>query len=343
MRNRCFFVFLMICVVYGFVYGEKVAALPDVLRPFSLEVNGNDIYIVDNDVIRLFSLKDYKYVKQISKKGAGPGECPFSPNIRAYPDSLFVNTWGKVLRFSRSGELKEEKKLAFPIKYFIYPLVPVGENFVGPESSPGKNTISIKIFDKNLNGIKEISNGLPQYIPLPPRPGEKKVDYDVIGDCWNYVAYNKRIYLSDTRKGFHFSVFNSSGKKLYEINNKYEKLGISDNFKEDYMKRLRAHSNWEMYKKSYNFIFKKYFPAFASFKVINDKIYAYTFNKKGNNYEIIVMDLKGNILKRAFPGPLFPNTERFMNWYSIYDDKLYYLAENEKDEIWELHIVKINE
>jgi hypothetical protein len=66
---------------------------------------------------------------------------------------------------------------------------------------------------------------------------------------------------------------------------------------------------------------------------------------KENKSEYVVMDLKGNIIKRVY----LPRVENvpYMSkiigskLHTIYNDKLYYLQENEEEEKWELHVEEI--
>jgi hypothetical protein len=342
MKIRNLVVFIVLVCVTGILFAAKANTLPEVLKPFSIAVDNNQLYVVDNDIVRLFSLKDRKYVRDIGKKGQGPGEFTFSPQITAFPGYLFVNTWGKVIYFSRSGEYKDEKRLAFPIRYFVHPMLPVGQNFVGPHLLPGTAKISIKIFDKDFKPVKEIDNGVPQMIPLPPRPGEKKMDWEQVGHCWCYVVYKDKIYLGDSKKGFHFSIFDANGKKLSEIDLKHEKKKVTADFKEAIMKNHQSGPGWERNKNYYNYTFSEYYPAFADFKVDNEKIYAYTYEtNKDKKYEIVVIDFKGKVLKRSFIGKLRPNTTRFKGWISISNDTLYHLEEDDETNEWTLQALEI--
>ncbi len=63
--------------------------------------------------------------------------------------------------------------------------------------------------------------------------------------------------------------------------------------------------------------------------------------QKDGLYEVVVMDLEGRILARAFRFPLTPNHEAaFLNGlkYDIEGDKIVWFAYNDAKEIYELHI-----
>jgi hypothetical protein len=118
-------------------------------------------------------------------------------------------------------------------------------------------------------------------------------------------------------------------------------------FKEEYLQEQRSSPNWERLKQMFDYKFKEYFPAFFSFKIDNQKIYVTTYEKKGDNYEIVILDLEGNILKRFSCFPLHPlqrTSRRFVSYsneYDIFNDNIYYLVENRDTEDWELHITEI--
>lgn len=118
-------------------------------------------------------------------------------------------------------------------------------------------------------------------------------------------------------------------------------------FKEEYMQEQCSSANWERLNQMFDYKFKEYFPAFFSFKIDNQKIYVTTYEKKEDNYEIVVLDPEGNILERSFCFPLHPLqriSRRFVSYsneYDIFDDNIYYLVENKDTEEWELHSAEI--
>jgi hypothetical protein len=86
------------------------------------------------------------------------------------------------------------------------------------------------------------------------------------------------------------------------------------------------------------------FPAFVDFQINDGKIYITPSIHKENLYEIIVLDLKGGILKRSFslPSKLYlralHNNQMGTKVYAIHDNKIFSLDYNENEDIYELHI-----
>ena len=104
---------------------------------------------------------------------------------------------------------------------------------------------------------------------------------------------------------------------------------------------------WETFKKKNKFLYPESFPAIRDFVISDNRIYVQTYKKQNNEEEYVIMDLKGNILKRVFlPNVQKPGfVERMMGigikYYSIQSEKLYYLFENKDAEDWELHVTDI--
>jgi hypothetical protein len=85
-----------------------------------------------------------------------------------------------------------------------------------------------------------------------------------------------------------------------------------------------------------------------SFKIADNKIYVATYVEKENLHELIVMNLKGDILMRKFVFPLGPSSDRLYNnffilrrTYDIRGDRIYYLARNETTGSSEVRIQDI--
>jgi hypothetical protein len=88
----------------------------------------------------------------------------------------------------------------------------------------------------------------------------------------------------------------------------------------------------------YNFYFPEYFPGFYRFAVDKGKVYFLTYNRKGDQRELIVTDFNGKVLKQSYV-PWVEN-EVYTN-FSISNDMFYYIMENDETEEWELHVTDI--
>ncbi len=336
-----------------------VIPMPDLLEPVDLVIANDKIIIAETTHIAIYSLKDFFLEKKFGRRGDGPGEFNYPPHVTAYPDRLLANTMGKLIHYSYDGGLIEETKIIIPYNYGTWPMLPVGENYVGfpieiEKINPGEVRLSHigRLYDHKFKPVKQLCEAIHPLVPPPPPPPQEgtqpkptpKQDFDVIPEYVDYAIVEDKIFLADNRRGFHISVLDHRGDLLYEIDKTYKPLKVPKEYKEEYMKRQQAHPDWESLQRRFNYKFRKNFPAFCSFKVVDNKIYVTTYENKNENYQVVVMDLKGNILKRSFSFPLAPyqhpsySYTLFSNEYEICQDKIYSLAYNDETDTYELHI-----
>ncbi|MCP4150318.1 MAG: hypothetical protein GY757_21400 [bacterium] len=332
MRTKLFLVsvFIVITGMGVSLYAEKLASLPELMKPGNICVDGTQMYVVDTatNTIHLYSMKDYKLIKQFGKKGDGPGEYKSAPEVVAYPDYVLLDTFGKVIFYSRNGDYLKEKRLTNRMGG----MVPVKDGYVGfslKVSEDGKSfSQEIVLFDGEFKNLKTVSS-------LSKEEKAGKLVRVAFRDYYGYKLAGDNIYVANTKKGFFFEVFDSTGKKLFEINNKYKKKEVSqerkDEFKKKFFDRMKKNKYWDLMKDKLKVTYNDNFPAFKTFEIDNGKIYAFTFKKEGEKYELIVMDLKGKELKRLFVEPS-------RGKYSINNNKYYYIKENEETEEWELFV-----
>jgi len=246
-----------------------------------------------------------------------------------------VSEWNKVSIFTPDGKLVEEFR--FPMT--VYNVGVVGENLIGEGShfdrDSRKASSTITVFDRKYNVLTEIVKRDGGGWVAVGRPGRtSKQDRKMIYDYFECGVYGDRVYIADSEKGFFIEIFDSMGKKLYEINKPYTKKKVTGEFKKRIMNLEKAHPKWETNRKRYNYIFPEYFPAFRNVFIVEEKIYVETYETRGNEKEIIIMDLKGNTLKRIF-------FDRPWGPLSIRDGYWYYLVENEDTDTYEVHRKKI--
>jgi len=324
---RTLILFIVVLILPGLIFAEKLADLAEVMQPGDFHVYGDRIFIGDNNTIHIYSLKDFKQIKQFGRQGEGPGEFKFDIRLEVFPDKLVVNTIGKLIFFSHDGSLIKEVKT----KSEMFNILPVGPNFVASVYEVPK-TPKMNIYDKNfkfMDTIHEGSLGLTTYW----HGDVKKIDIFIVKDYVELEVYKDRIYVGDTRKGFYFAVYDCTGKKLYDVKNEYKPLEISEEYKKEKIRIRQERPGWDRVKDKINLRFLEYFPAYRTIRFSDDKIYFVTFLGSNGKDETIVTDLKGNILGKT----CVPTDIRI---FSISKDKLYWLVENEDKEMWELYGLK---
>jgi hypothetical protein len=136
------------------------------------------------------------------------------------------------------------------------------------------------------------------------------------------------------------------GVPLYEINQDYVVLPVPPEYSSALKKKLDETQGW--LHKVADIKFRDSFPAFCSYKIADSKIYVSTYAEKDGLYELVVMDLKGNILRKSFSFPLGPSYDSMYNnfnvakdRYAISGDKIYYLVKSTKDGSYEVRIQEL--
>lgn len=346
-------VLVALLIGLSLVHAEKVADLPGVLKPASINLGRNSVYITDQSYIHLYSLSPFKRIKTFGVQGQGPGEFNSLPSLKIYPGKLFINCLGKIMTFTHDGEFVKQTTLPFRLFHFYYPVLQVGTNYVAFPMIFSKEENDIfhygKIYGTELEELKVFYRGSKPQVPPPPRADAppQKIKWEVIPDCMDFDVTEEKIFVGDSRKGFYIGVFDPQGNLLYEINNEYEKIKVPKSFKDAFMKERRESDNWEQMKARYDWIFKDYYPAFFTVKIADGKIYTATYAKKGDRYELVEMDLKGKVLGRSFSFPLEMRnriTEGLLpypNEFDIHKGYIYYLMYNDETSWFELHRTRI--
>jgi hypothetical protein len=357
MKKIVLIIIMILLLLVTRVKGEKIGALTEVLKPGSIEVSKDRLYVVEGATFYVYSLKDLGLITTFGKSGEGPGELKvvpmFSNRIKALHDKLFAEGMSKVIFFSKDATLLREirKKGGFT----TFKVMPIKENFaavrmLNPTEKDKKYYLALSLLDPEMN-VKKIL--YKQEFP------EREKDIIMVTDSIHFEVYKDKLYVEESERGFLIEVFDSKGDKLFEIKKNFtrqtltekDKAAILKNFKEDNFVRMmvKGAGGWENFKTTVNFIYPDTFPPIQDITVTDDKLYVSTYNnnKKGDKVKYIVMDLKGNIISTPYmPVPrdssfLAKTFGRDNRFYGITNGKFYYLMENEDDEVWEVHAVEI--
>jgi hypothetical protein len=351
MRKVIFILIILLFIVLT-VRGEKIGVLPDLMRPGSIEVTGDRLYVVEGAVFYVYALNDLHLITKLGKEGEGPGELkvvPIFPNsVRIRNNNIITEGFSKLLFFSKGFKLLKELKK----KGMIFQVIPVGENFVGTKFSPtGKNKnlkLSLLLINAKMDIVKELCT---QEI----RKRDKEIL--MVVDSLHFSVYKDKIYIERSEKGFLVEVLDSNGKKLYEIKKSFPLQEVTGKYKEEVMNHLKMDSliqmvaktvgGWENFKKESTFNCPEAFPLIQDIIVTNDKIYVSTYERKENKEKYIIMDLNGKIVGTPYlPVPRKASYSiRVLGLdnrlFGIINNKYYYLYENEDEEEWELHVEEI--
>ena len=348
----------------------RTFSLPPGVEPQVLAVDKDRIYLCEYEIfgqkpesyIAVYSRSDFSLLAKIGNEGKGPGEFLFGPNrFCIVKDQIWAMDIRKTIVFTRDGIFQKEIPIPREIFAAVYPLVPVSDKFVSlagdwSDVSKGNNRVFGRLYGPDFRMIKEFYGEIPiQTPPPPPAPlGQKteaagnnasvaKEEYQAIPECIDFAVAEGNIFVADTRKGFHIAVFDSLGAPLYEINQNYAALPVPPEYSAALKKKLNETQGW--LNKVADIKLRDSFPAFYSFKIADGKIYVSTYAEKDGLHELVVMNLKGDVLKRSFSFPLGPSYDSMYDnfnvakdRYAISGDKIYYLAKSTKDGAYELRI-----
>lgn len=325
----------------------KIASLPDILNPKMIAVDDDTIYITDQESLFVYSLNKFELVRKIGEKGAGPDEYMYTPYVQILRDSFLLYTTFKFSLFKKNGHGPSiiEKRFPFPIRKFNL----AGGNYFIHQWTFDENNrrfSEIIAYDQNFNKINTLYKKESKIKPLERTIKETRFVAPIVTfQCWE-----DRIFLANGHKGFYIEIFDERGQSLKVIKKEYEKIKITESDKkrliEDFKNRLnlRIQNRWEYFKKvagDFDKMFPGYFPAMQSLSVSDNKLYVKTYNRKGKNgnwkEEYVILDLKGNIVKKVFLPYAKDDLMSFKNDFFYYLD----MKEYEDDEEWELYYEKI--
>lgn len=346
---------IMVLLLAGFIFPARVGVLTEVMKPDTIAISEGKLYVVEGSTVYIYSLKDIRFIKKFGKQGDGPGEmAAFNglPNkIDISPGGILIDSPTKLAYFSLDGAYIKEKRKISPV---ILGYVSLGDNFVVRKlvQETDKKTYScICIVDPDFKEIKELYRHLWMQQGNPPAA----TAIDMVMDFAIFQVYENKIFVDESDNGFHIEVFDDKGNKLYKIEKDYEKIKVTakdrndaeNRFREDpFIKAQEARlGGWNQLKTLFSMNFPDTFPPIRDMEVSEGKIYVQTFKKTDGKDEYLVMDLKGNIIKKVFV-PAFENTPMLARMmgaklHVIEAGKLYYLIENIDEEEWELHIETI--
>ncbi len=328
-----YFIVLSLLISF-FAYGKVVTTLERISKPQMISVSENYFLITEGSTIFIYSMKDLSFVRKFGKAGEGPKEfkvSPFGPPMIAnfYHGNIFVSSNSKVSYFTPDGKFIKEFRVA-PFSLFR----PFKNVFVatGSAVNDDKQTVlTINLHNSKLEKVKELYKSDMSIGP------NSSFSYPM--NQFSYEPYGDKLYLVRGKEGFVIDVISISGDKLYTIKKEYEKIKVTQEYKDKTFQSFKTNPNFKQFFEYFKqrTKFKKFYPPIQDIRVTDDRIYVITFKKKNSNTECIILDLKGNELKRVYvPYPELHGLD-YLPEYDIFNKTFYILIENEDEEVWELH------
>lgn len=327
-----------------------VLELPEIINPDSITIDNDLIYITDFPSVYIYSLKDYRLIKKFGRKGEGPKEWLRYALLSLHENYLVISDQNKMLFFSTTGEYIKEIK-AKSIIYWGGRPTPNG--FIAKNRTTEKDFQynTIWLYDKNLPRTKEIYRNafFWQYKKSSDKCNAIEVGGIQFQVYQDYILFRKN-------PDFTIDVLDKSGEKLYTIQLPYSRLPFPESIKKQYHRYFKTVPPWKrLYQRvAKEIYFPSHLPAIQSFIAADNKIYVLTYETRENQSKFIILDLKGKKLKEVWL-PIHQSDSWFQHsltqWvrrgcshptFTIKNNTLYHLVENEDTEQWELQVTVIN-
>ncbi len=305
--------------------------------PILLKVDQGKAYILDGpkSVIHIYSISNTAEHFMIGRQGEGPGECKWINMMSLHNNKIVVSGSEKLLFFDKKGHFLNETK----VPYAHTRIIPIGNKFVCRkyETFPEKTIISATVYDSAFSSKEKLED---YTIQRDYRGKNGKINAYFFENYFRYNAIDQFVIVGNTQKGFYFGVYNTNGKKLYEIKRKYKKCLITEDQKKSYIEHFKAIIGPTRFKKfslQKNRVFPEFYPAYESFEVNQGKVYIRLYPMVEGYQPLLVLDAKGKKINE-YKVPTFAAMNEFCIWNSHY----YYIKENLEHETWELHSVSLN-
>jgi hypothetical protein len=341
LQKTMIFSVLLAGVLPSLVLSVQLAVLPELNRPGIIKILGDEIFVLDEVRVKVYSLKDYRLLRQFGKIGDGPGE--LKPNdeiplqMQVVNNQVFLNSQTKFIHYAPSGKMLKEKATHF----MCMQIIPIGRHYAISKvqfTKTGQIFFRVNLYDAELNMRKTIYQS-------PPSPTLRSSGKLLLPSNFLYMAVGTagdRLYLFSGRQDdFLVPVFDLEGNPLKPVKMEFSPPRWTEDFKRevlDWFKvqpRFRARAHLVAMVLEY----PTYLPAIRNILVEDNRLYVQTYRKKKNLSLFFVFDKTAKPLNSLF----LPDQSRYpikMNpdiTFTIHDNFFYYLRENADREQWELH------
>ncbi|MCP4152611.1 MAG: hypothetical protein GY757_33050 [bacterium] len=336
---------LLLLFAYGMLLdGKKLAEFDESFKGTEIHFDNKQLYIIDKmqRKIHIYSRKDFNKLAEFGRHGMGPGELNIVGKVTLTDNELVINSFPRLLFFSKKGKYLNETKVIAEAGSFV----PLGNNFIGTiyphsPSDEWRAKMQYTLFNHKLKKKKKIH--LTEFTKFSLFSDNKDTVYWV-RDCLEHQVYKNRLFISSTDTGFYFSVFDSDGDKLYEINREYKKRKVTSEEQQWMLEKEKKRvgiERWKQITAVRRFIFPECYPAFQKFFIENDTIYILKYSHI-NSRDVLFLDLKGKLLRKKTITN--PKTLKILENYRFVFrmGKLYYMLDNAETEMWELHVENFN-
>ncbi len=317
---------------------EKKVLLKELVNPDSIKLDDKNIYITDNALIHIYSVKDLRLKNQFGKIGEGPGEFLGNAKTTRAPldiyltsKSIVVYSYNKVSYFDKKGVFKKELRTQDRSTNFK----PLGSGYAGRLMIADKKMRyrTLNIYDSKLKGLTTVTK-----VPHPLK--DRKRGFRMAEAPMAFATYKNRLYAAFD-EDLVIKVFDVNGKYLYSIKHDYDRIKVTQTDKDKLTNFIKTHPRFKSIR---NYLLPLYFPerfpALLNMLISDGKIYAISGKNKNGKNECFTFALDGKLLKRKIVNLAYKN-EFDLSPHYIKNDTLYQLVEDEENEKWNLLISKL--
>jgi len=333
MSKKCYPMIILVLIFSSFLAAKKITTLPDLMKPTTIVIEDDKIYISQKTTVFIFSLVDFQLIKKFGKTGEGPQEFLRFVRVTPHKDQLILNSMGKISIYTKDGKFVKELRTTggFSLGY-----LPLGNHYVGMGISLDEDTRyqSINLYD---SGLKKLKTLVKKKSDSQPNKGVIKILHSTL----TYLTFEDKLYIVDG-SDFVVNVYDNNAKELFTIKRDYKKVKFGEKDKQKIFDELKSDPRQKQYFDIIKrmAVFPDYYPAIVTLFERDNNIYLMTFKRIENKYEFFIFDANGNFVKQVFIPFVFRSAMRPYP-FSIKDNKLYQLIENEDTEEWELHLSEI--
>jgi len=343
-KYACLIAFFIIWISAHLSFGQEVK-LPEIMKPENIRVYKDRIYITEDVYVFIYSLKTFKMEKKVGGHGEGPQEFTRIPTPMFYslfitiqPDCIFVSNINKIAFFTLDGTFISELRTRTVFTQYI----PFGDRLAGINFGPQSQqpSLLLSLFDKQLKQKKELTS-----IPFPIVSSQKTniLKLPSLKDSMNLFSQGNKLVFASFEEGT-ITIFNNQGKIERSISPTYNRVKVTDSIIQQvdsiFSNDIRLKEDYLQQKAANLLYFPEYLPAVKSYWVSNEKIYIITPRHNNSKYETLVFNVRGKLLHKTWLELKDKNILVFFP-FTICNDKIYQLIEDEEAEEWRLVVTPV--
>jgi hypothetical protein len=329
-------ILLFICLAF-FVYGGMLNAresaiinLEELENPQYLVASKKFLLVEDNQNVKMYAMKDFRFIKKIGRRGEGPAEFKSFALPQVLADSIMISSQGKVSFFNFSGELLREKRTKLS-RYIIRKL---RDKYIGDALKREKDDfyVAYNLYDSEFSKLKEFYRRKW----LIHRDGTRD-----LFEIYFFDVYDNKIIFAHNQ-GFNIEILNDKAERLHTIKLTPPRLPFTGEDMDGIIKDMMKNVKNKSYVRSLETrsIRPQYFPAIRKCLLADGKIYVITYVKKNGRSECYIFNMEGRQLKKIFI-PLRDTSPMVAPPFAISGGRLFQVIENEEEEEWRLVVDKI--